>query len=86
MRKMMNDDKTSELRRLLAGAEVDAPFTDDPEFLASVERGYLECEASLAEEVQNDDTFFQDILEGIRKNPASVHPGTDWGPPTGKEK
>lgn len=58
----------------------------DPELLKSVERGYLECEAGLAEEVQDDDTFFQDILEEIRKNPESIHPETDWGPPVGKEK
>ena len=81
----MSDDKTPELRRLLAESEVDVPFIDDPEFLASVERGYLECEAGLAEEVQDDDTFFQDIIEEIRKTPESIHPETDWGPPVGNE-
>ena len=82
----MSDDKTLKPRRLLAEAEVDTPFTDDPEYLASVERGYLECEAGLAEEVQDDDTFFQDIIEEIRKNPESIHPETDWDPPVGDEE
>ena len=41
----MSEGKTPELRRLLAEAEVEAPFTDDPEFLASVERGYTRKQA-----------------------------------------
>ena len=82
----MSEDKTHELRRLLAEVEVEAPFTDDPEFLASVERGNLQCKAGLAEEVQDDDTFFQDIIEEIRKNPKNIHPETDWGPPVADEK